>query len=44
MKIDYSAISVLERNFKNEIKSDKTSRCLAEQLAKEVMKHRIMKD
>jgi DNA-binding MarR family transcriptional regulator len=43
-KMDYSAVSAMARSFEKEIKSDKTSRRLAERLAKEVMKRRIMKD
>ena len=44
MKMDYSAVSGLARRFEKEMKTDKTSRCLAERLAKEVMKRRIRKD
>jgi hypothetical protein len=44
MKMDYSAVSAMARSFEKEMKLDKTSRRLAERLAKEVMKRRIMKD
>jgi hypothetical protein len=41
MKMDYAAVSAMVRIFKKEIKTDKASRLLAEQLAREVMKRRI---
>jgi chromosomal replication initiation ATPase DnaA len=44
MKMDYSAVSALARRFEKDMKTDKTSRRLAERLAKEVMKRRIRKD
>jgi len=44
VKMDYSAVSALARRFEKEMKTDKTSRRLAERLAREVMKHRVMKD
>jgi len=44
MKMDYSAVSALARRFESEMKTDKTSRRLAEQLGREVMKRRIRKD
>jgi REP element-mobilizing transposase RayT len=43
VKMDYSAVSAMARSFEKEMKSDKTSQYLAERLAKEVMKRRIMK-
>jgi putative transposase len=44
MKMDYSAVSALARRFEKDMKTDKTSRRLAERLVKEVMKRRIRKD
>jgi putative transposase len=43
MKMDYAAVSAMVRIFKNELTTDKTSRLLAERLAREVMKRRIRK-
>jgi putative transposase len=44
MKMDYSAVSALARRFEKDMRSDQTSRRLAERLAKEVMKRRLMKE
>jgi putative transposase len=44
MKMDYSAVSALARRFEKEMKTDKTSRRLAERLARGVMNRRIRKD
>jgi len=44
MKMDYSAVSALARRFEKEMKTDKTSRRLAERLARAVMTRRIRKD
>jgi len=41
VKMDYSAVSALARRFEEEMKTDKTSRRLAERLAREVIKRRV---
>jgi putative transposase len=44
MNMDYSAVSAIVRIFEKEMKTDKACRCLAKQLAKEVMKRRVWKE
>jgi chromosomal replication initiation ATPase DnaA len=43
MSMDYSAVSGLARRFEREMKTHKNHRRLAERLAKEVMKRRVLK-
>lgn len=44
VKMHYPAVSAMARSFEKEMILDKTSRRLAERLAKEVMKRRILKE
>jgi len=44
MKMDYSAVSALARRFEKDMRSNQNSRRLAERLAREVMKRRLLKE
>jgi putative transposase len=44
MEMDYSAVSALARRFERDVRSNLISRRLAERLAKEVMKRRLLKE